>query len=216
MEELDPTNQPTEGGGTEGQPEESQTQDEPQVDPIEDKLAKLEKENRDLQYRLTQRGRELKKFQESTPVPQPQEADEFDWNNPGASIGKYVGKALSDFESRQEQRRQAEEMIRQTAEQHDIPVRDLQEYYRKLEDAANDPLELMNTVARMYRADHAEEAVSHARDAAEQSVQRNARAVTSKGGPTQPTPEQKPLDDMSDKELDEFVKREYGVADWPT
>lgn len=216
MENLDPTATPGTPGTVEGQPAASGQQPEPQVDPVATKLAELEEQNKNLQYRLTQQGRELKQFKGSQPQTPAQQPEDFDWANPGASIGKYVGKALSDFESRQDQRRQAEEMIRQTAEQNGIPVPKLQEYYAKLQEASTDPYELMNTVARMYRADHAEEAITQARRAAQESVERNARGVTSQGGATQPLPSQKAVADMNDKELDEYVMRTYGKAEWPS
>jgi hypothetical protein len=218
MNQLDPNETPVEDGQEQGQPgQESQVSEEPQVDPVAEKLRELEEQNKNLHYKLTQQGRKLKQYEEVAP-PRTQEpaAEEFDWQNPGASIGKYVSKALGDFENRQEQRRQAEEMIRRTAEDRGIPVPKLQEYYVRLQEAAQDPYELMDTVARMYQADHAQEAISQAARTAQETAQRNARAVTTESSSTQPIEPHKSLKEMTDEELEKYVQRKYGVADWPT
>jgi cell division septum initiation protein DivIVA len=216
MENLDPNATPGEPGTDPGQPAEQVQQPAP-VDPVAAKLAQLEEQNKALQGKLTQYGRKLKTYETTQTSPQQaQPAEDFDWANPGASIGKYVGKALTEFEARQEQRRAAEDLIRRTAEQNGIPVPQLQEYYSRLQEAASDPDELMGTIARMYRADHAEEAISEAKRMTQQTVERNARGVTSAGGATHAIPSAKDPKDMNDKELDEHVMRVYGKAEWPT
>lgn len=212
MENLDPNTTPGEPG-SEGQPVESTEPPTPEVDPTEERLVALEQQNKDLQHKLTQQGRERKMQETQTPPAEPAKED-FDWNDPGASIKGSVRQEFAEFEARQDRRRQADEMIQHTADHHGIPVPELQKYYRRLEEASQDPVQLMETVARMYLADNAEEAVSQARNAAQESVERNARGVTSKGAATQPTPEEKPYDEMSDEEKDDFVMRKYGKADW--
>lgn len=186
MENLDPNNPPVEDGSQEGQPVE-QTEPTPEIDPVETRLAELEKQNKNLQYRLTQQGRERKQAQAQ---PEPETvAEDFDWNNPGASIKKEVVGALGDFEARQERRRRSDEMKRMVTKEYGIPDDDYDVYYRQLEEAAasGDPLELHRTVARMYRADHTEQAISEAKRVATETVTRNARAVTTEGGtPSQP------------------------------
>jgi hypothetical protein len=216
MENLDPQETPGTPGTEEGQPAEPAETPEPQpVDKAAQELERLKAENEKLQHRLTQRGRELKQLNQQPPVTQEPAAEGFDWENPGASIGKYISKAFGDFETRQEQRRQAEELLRHTAEERGIPVPKLQEYYTKLQEASQDPYELMDTVARMYQADHTDAAITEAKRTMQENTQRNARGVTAEGSSTQPIAPQKPIDDMNDEELEAYVERTYGRAEWP-
>jgi hypothetical protein len=68
----------------------------------------------------------------------------------------------------------------------------------------------------MWKADHAEKAIAEASETTKQTLERNARGVTSEGGPTQPQAGDKPTSEMTDEELDTHVKSKYGVADWPS
>lgn len=206
MENLDPNATPGEPGTEGGQPAE-----QTQADPVAVKLAQLEEANKNLQHKLTQYGRKVAAY-EAKPASQNQPSDEFDWANPRRSIREEFKSELAEFETRQEQRRAAQELMRRTAEQHGIPEPKLQEYYTRLQEAASDPDELMGTIARMYRADHAEEAISEAKRQTQQTMERNARGVTSEGGATKQTPSSKSVKDMSDKELTEHVERIYGYA----
>jgi hypothetical protein len=183
---------------------------------VETRLSQIERDYKELQKDYTRKAQQLAEMRRSQQSPQGHTnqpvAEDFDWANPGASIGKYVGSALTEFEMRQEQKRQAAELIRDTAEQHGIPTKDLQKYYQKLQEAATDPYELMETVARMYRADHTDQAINEAQRATKESVERNARAVTAEGGSTKQSPPGKALSDMTDKELEEYVMRVHGKA----
>jgi hypothetical protein len=125
-----PLEEPKEG--TEGlpvnAPEPPQEPSESNID-YEARLAALEEQNKKLQHRLTQEGRERKALESQ----QPTTADaEFDWNNPRGSIKDTVVEVFSEFEARQNQQREMDAMFAQKAEQLGITVPQLRGYYQEL------------------------------------------------------------------------------------
>lgn len=207
-------NAPEEGQAQAGQVEQPKT--EPEGSPASDaeaRLAKLERDYKELQRDYTRKAMRLKEYERGAQVPQSQQqpvSEDFDWANPTQSLKRVVGESLAEFERRQEQKRIADQMIRDTAEQHGIPIKELQRYYQKLEESATDPYELMETVARMYRADHAEQAITEAKREAQQAAQRNARAVTTESGSPSVSPPGKSFEDMTGDEMRDYIKRVHG------
>ena len=124
MQDPDPQTPPGEDTGLEaGLSQESQepvASVGPAFDETAQRLKELEEKNRELQRRLTQQGRELAEVRRS-PSTSKTEAPLAFFENPEAVLDA----KLRDFEQRQEQRRQAEEMLREFAEEKGIPVREL-------------------------------------------------------------------------------------------
>jgi hypothetical protein len=216
MDNPAPDPLPLTNEGTEGLPAPAPEPPQPEptpVDPVQEQLAALEKQNTDLQHRLTQQGRKLKEI-EQPPASQNTTTEEFDWNNPKGSIKETVSEVFSEYEARQNQQREMDSLYVDKAQELGIPVSQLREYTQALLESSKDQGDLMNTVARMYQADHAEKAITEATNATKQTLERNARGVMSEGGPTQPGEVTKNPRDMANDELDAFVKGKYGVADW--
>ena len=218
---MDPNLVPDNPGTPEGQPEatpepQPEATPEPVEVPLVDRMSALEEQNRSLQHKLTQQGRD-RKAAEVVASPEPAPTEEFDWNNPAKAIGQAVGKQFGEYEARQEQRRQSDEAKDDVLNEYGIPKDQYNAYYSRLQEAAEsgDPRELHRTVARMWRAENADKAITDAQNATQQTLERNARATTSTGGPIGPTVEEKSPAEMSDEELDAHVKSKYGVADWP-
>jgi hypothetical protein len=215
MEDLDP--QQTPGDGTEegqsGDAPENTAESAPQDD-VAKRLAELEERNRNLEYRLTQRGRELKKYEESLSKQQQSGDEEFDWTRPKESIKGVFEEVLSQYDARQRSERESRELIKRVARQRGIPETELEDYYTKLQETPPDPIMLADTVAKMYQAEHVQTALTDAAKAAQQNVQRNARAVTTETGSMRPTDAVgKDPKDMTDEELEQWARATYGVAD---
>jgi hypothetical protein len=223
MDNLDILPEPGDGQPVDGQAETPAQKPEGASQPpdVETRLSQIERDYKELQRDYTRKAQQLADLRrgaqvsQGSPVNQPVTED-FDWSNPGTSIRKAVRGELTEFQKQQEAERRAQRLITDTAEQYGIPEKKLYSYYQKLQEAAGDEYTLMDTVARMYRADHTDEAIAEAKRATQESVERNARGVTSTSGATQPMAPGKHHKDMNDKELDEYVMRTFGKAEWPS
>lgn len=209
MQDPDPQATPGEDAGMEvGQSQESQepvASVGPVADEVTQRLKELEEKNRELQRRLTQQGRELAETRRSPSAPQPGTA--VFWENPEAVLEA----KLRDFEQRQEQRRQAEEMLREFAEEKGIPVRELKRLNEELQGAAVDPVSYLETLAKFHQAKNAANAVQDAAKSATLSAQKNARAVMAEAGATQAVPPSKPESEMSVDEMRATLIKKYGI-----
>ena len=218
IEETEPQEAPGATPGLEeGQSEEvAQVAPTPEVvDNTAEKLQEAEKRNKDLEFRLTQQGRENAELRRVQSPAQTTEEDipaDAYFSDPVAVTTRIVSKALAESESRQERRRQDGEMRRIVAEQHGIPLDKYDTYYRQLEAAAasGDPWEVHRTVARMYQAENTEEAISQAAKSAVDTATRNARAVTTEGASTQTSPPAKPDSELSIDELRAKLVKQHG------
>ena len=212
MQDPDPQTLPGGDAGSEdGLPQESQepvASVGPVVDETTQRLKDLEDKNKDLQRRLTQQGRDLAEYRRSSSSPQSTQANPAGFfENPEAVIEA----KLRDFEQRQEQRRQAEDMLREFAEEKGIPVRELKRLNEELQGAAVDPVSYLETLAKFHQAKNAANAVQDAAKSATQSAQKNARAVMAEGGASQAMSPSKPESEMSIDERRAALIKQYGI-----
>lgn len=222
MTELDPQQTPGDPGTSEGPSateSQEQTSDPAPVDPVAQKLSELETENKKLHKRLTDQGRKIANQERNSQVSeQPvEQAPSWDWENPAQSIQSTVkntvSAALTDMEQRLEQKRQAEQTLRDFAEEKGIPTREFQRLNETLQQAANDPYEYLEMLARLHTAENTSEAISQARDAAVSAERNKARAITTEGGSTGSFPTEKSINDMTADELEEHIKANFGVEE---
>jgi len=213
MSELDPQETPdAEVGKETGQSPESVVTT-PAVEPaavneVAQKLAELEKQNRELQRRLTQQGRELAEQRRTSSVPK--ETPNF-FENPEAVLEA----KLTAFEQRLEQRRQAEQLLRDFAEERGIPVRKLQQLNDEFQGATADPREYLEVLARLHAAGQTAEAIHVAQKATVETVQKNARAVTSETTSAQVSPPGKPIEEMTLEEYRAYLVKKHGEEPLP-
>jgi hypothetical protein len=178
------------------------------------RLRELEDKNRDLQLRLTQKGRELAEQRRSQTPPTQEEAilpDAF-FTDPVNVTAKVVSRALADYEGRQEQKRQAERYLQEYAEEKGIPVRQLQALAERLQSAQSNPEEYLDVLASIHQAQNTSAEIQRATKSAVDSAARNARAVTTEGGATQVTPPNKPVSEMTVEEHRAYLAKQHGIA----
>lgn len=216
-EETEPQKAPgTEPGPVEGPSEEvAQVVPTPEVvDDTAEKLQEAEKRNKDLEFRLTQRGRELA---ESRRVTQPAQAVEEDipadtfFSDPVGVTKKVVTNVLAEYESRQEQRRQAEEYLQLGAEERGSTPQRLLALHRQLQQASQDnPDEYLDILSAIDKAQDTAAEIQKASKTAVETATRNARAVTTEGASTQTSPPAKSDEEMTVAELRAHLVKKHG------
>ena len=214
MEGQDPQLNPGEPGTEEGQSVEGAPQGTPPVDEGTNRLADLEAQNKKLQDRLTEKGRRLAQMEQNTQeIQKDPETGEWNWENPGQYIRSTVSTELLAMEGRLEQKRQAEQTLRDFAEEKGISTRELQRLNDRLQAASSDPYEYLEMLSKLHAAENTSEAITQAKDAALASERNNARAVTTESGVSNADPPGKTIDDMSADELEQYIKDNHGVEE---
>jgi len=214
-EETEPQATPEEVLGTEEGPSEevSQVAPTPEVAAIsQEQLQELERKNKDLEHRLTQRGRELadqRRANEPTRTEEAIPADAY-FQDPVGVTEKVVTKALAAFESRQEDRRNAEAYLASGAESRGSTSERLMDLHRRVQAAQDNPDEYLDILASLDQAQNTATEIKDATTAAVNTAQRNARAVTTEGGGTQVAPPAKTDDQMSVDELRAHIVKTQG------
>jgi len=184
------------------------------VDERAHRVDELERQNKDLQYKLTQRGRELaeqRRTAQAHPTPDEDIPAETFFTDPASATRKVVSNVLAEYENRQEQRRQAEEYLQSGAEIRGSTPGRLLTLHRQLQQASQDnPDEYLDILASIDKAQNTAVEIQKATRTAVNTAARNARAVTSEGGGTQVSPPSKSEDEMTPKELREHLVKKYG------
>jgi hypothetical protein len=205
MENQDPQSSPEELGTEAGQSLETEQAVQTEVN----RLAELEAQNRELQRRLTQKGRELAQHQQTPSMSTSDPSGSNFWEDPEARIAAQ----LAGFEQRQEQRRQAERMVRTFAEDKGIPERELYDLEEQFQRALQDPYDRMDMLARLRDAQRAQEAVNEAKKSTAASVQQNARAVTTESEGAHISPPGKSPDEMTLEEHRAYLVKKFGETE---
>ena len=141
---------------------------------------------KDLQRDYTRKSQQLAEYQrqvqeQPAPVDDSPSAETF-YQDPVGSTAKVVQKVFADYESRQEERRQAEQYLHSFAEDRGIPERNLQQLNARYVAAQNDPEARLEILAAIHAAQNAGTQLQAAQKTIKDDVQRNARAVTAEGG----------------------------------
>lgn len=203
-------------GSEEGQSEEV-TQVAPTPEVVDDtatKLQEAEKRNKDLEFRLTQQGRvnaDLRRGTQPTQVVEEDIPAETYFSDPVGVTKKVVTNVLAEYESRQEQRRQAEEFLQLGAEARGSTPHRLLALHRQLQQASQDnPDEYLDILSAIDKAQDTAAEIQKASKTAVETATRNARAVTTEGGSTQVSPPAKSESEMSVAELREHLVKKHG------
>lgn len=226
-EELDPQIPPVPDGSEPGQLEPSGTPAPPAPpaepeDPTAQRLAELEQREKELQRRLRQQGNELARYRQQqaqpTPAPEPGITPEVWFSDPENSTKRVVSSVLSDFERRQEEKRQQERTLARLAKERNMTPEDLQDEYEHLMSASNDPEALVDILAAIRRSRDTDSHIQAAARTIADSTTRNARAVAAQGGAS-PMPEPGPMTEeqfrqLSLAEQEAYIKRYVGVSEW--
>lgn len=213
---IDTPQAPVEGQASAGQAESTQEPQQGSPD-IETRLNQIERDYKELQKDYTRKAQQLAELRRQSQSSQGSQVtqsqpQEFDWANPAQAIRQAVRGELTEFQKMQQAEREAEKLRREVAEEFNVPEREMNKYFERLVEAATDPRELAVVVARMYRADHADTAIAEAARTAQQTVERNARGVTSQGGPTQPVQQTKRPEEMTLEEHRQWLIQQFGAA----
>jgi len=224
-DELDPQNPPADGGPDDGQletaPETPAPSEAPADDPTAKRISELEQREKELQRRLRQQGNELARFkqQQSTAAPAETPIDPESWfSDPANATKRVVSSVLTEFEQRQEQKRQQERTLARLARERNMTPEDLQEEYENLMTASDDPEALVDILAAIRRARDTDSHIQSAAQTVRDSTIRNARAVSAQGGAS-PTPDPGPMTEeqfrqLSTKEQRAYIERHIGVGEW--
>lgn len=218
-QELDPQQAP-EGQAPAGEGEQEVTSPEtPAVDDgqaLKERLEKLERSYQEAQRLIGRQGQELgqlRKVAAQVPASKPQDEsippDAF-YADPVSATTKVVTRVLSEFEARQEQRRQLERYLRKVQEQHGVTEDQLQALNEKYELAQSDPEARISILLDIHRALNASQEIEKAAQTAKDTVTRNARAVTSESGSSHVSPPGKAFEDMTGDEMRAWIKKNYG------
>lgn len=176
---------------------------------MEARLAMLEKQNKEAQRKITQQGQELAQYKRAqTP---PDNDEELYTLDSVAATKRIVTSALSDYERRQQEQRQAEQYLDRFAREHNIPAHELQETYEDLAAAANDRTAMLEVLATLHRARNINVQLEAARQTAQDTATRNARAVTTQTGTHQQTPPAKEFEQMSLAEQRQHLIETLGI-----
>jgi len=184
-----------------------------EMDTLKSQFNSLEDRYKHAERKISSQGEELRQYKEAAQktTSTPETGGDF-WSDPEARIDS----RLQDMERRMEQRRQAETMLRDFAEEKGIPVRDLQRLNDSLQASSNDPYEYMDMLARLHQSENTTEAIQNATQQARDTVQQNARAVTSEGGSSGESPAAPTLEEMIDDpnvpmtEIEDRMRRTLG------
>lgn len=207
---IDPLEAPGDPGTEEGpsqEPKEEPTETSEPTDDVAQRLEELAQQNKELQRRLTQQGRELAEQRRASSTHE-QSPGQFFEDPDGA-----LDRRFQALEERMEQRRQAEQMLRDFAEEKGIPMRQLQNLNEDFVAAWQDPNARLELLARMHGASNTEQAVQAATKAAVKTATTNARAVTSESEGGHAPPPGKKVEDMTLEEERAYLEAKYGVAE---
>jgi DNA repair exonuclease SbcCD ATPase subunit len=205
----------------EDQPDTGQVEEQsPETSPADagreerERLEKLERSYKELQAEFTRKSQRLAEIERARQQQPPQDStpspEEF-YSDPVQGTMKVVSKVFSEYEARQEQRRQAEEYLQSRAEEAGIPIGEMKRLYRDFVEASNDPDRLTETLVSIHRARHADSQLQSAKKTVQDAVTRNARAVTTETAGTNTSPPGKSFDDMSLQEQREYLIKKLGA-----
>ena len=184
---------------------------------MQERLDKLERSYQEAQRVIGRQGQELGELRKRGSATASQEENltpENFFSDPVNATRKVMSQTLSEFEQRQEQKRQAERYLRTFAENNEVSESDLYRWNDEYEQAANDPEARLNLLMEIKRARNASTEIQKAAQTAKDSAVRNARAVTSESTAAHVSPPGKSFDDMTGDEMRVWIKKNLGVAEW--
>lgn len=213
-EELDPQQTPDEGQVQEsGQGEDVTPDPAPDEGQAErERLAKLEQSYKEAHRTITRLTQKISDYEKKG---QPAEADippDAYFTDPVNTTKKVMASVLSEFEARQEQKRQVDRLLQEVAEENGLTRRQMEVLNEEFQAAMNDPREYLGLLARINTANNASSEIQKAAKLAKDSVARNARAVTSEASRTQVSPPGKAFEEMSLEEMRQYIAEKHGIA----
>lgn len=212
MSELQDPHQGTPEGGEQAPKEQggAGSTSTPAIDPVEARFAKLEASYKEAQRKITLQGQELARYKQQVQTP-PDNDEELYSLDSVAATKKIVTSALTEFERRQQEQRQAEQYLERFARERNIPAHELQDTYEQLANAANDRNAMLEVLATLHRAQNIETQLSQVQQTAQDNATRNARAVTTQSGNQQQTTPAKEFEQMTLAEQRQYLVDNLGV-----
>lgn len=162
---------------------------EPAQDPVTAKLSELEQRNKELERRLRHQGNELARFKqtsETKPASEPIDPNTF-FADPVRVLDTVLTSKLTEFERKQDAKDTARRQLQGIATKHGMSVEELEAIDQHIQESFRDPESYAELIAQVRTARGIPQAVNAATQTAVQTLQRNARAVTTQSGSPAPS-----------------------------
>jgi len=177
-----------------------------------ERLAKLEQSYKEAHRTITKLTQKLSDYEKRG---QPAEAEipaDAWFTDPARSTKKVVADVLMEFESRQEQKHQTERLLQDFAEERGLSRRQLQALNEDIQAAMADPNAYLEMLGQLHAARNTGAEIQKVARLAKDSVERNARAVTTETTASRVSPPGKPFSEMSGNEMRDWILRNHGEA----